>query len=266
MDKRHFWRSLADWMEALTVDAARPRPIVVGLCAAQGAGKTTLTREVCAALARRGLRAAAVSIDDFYLTRAGQVALAAAHPGNRYLAHRGLPGTHDVGLGVRTLRALKALGPGRRLALPAYDTSAHGGRGDRRPEAEWPVLEGPLDLAILEGWMLGFTPLEPREVRDPAFAVVNEALGNYAGWHDQLDAFIWLEAEDVNFVREWRAEAERNMIAEGRPGMTPEEVAAFVSPYLAAYGAYYPGLRKHGPPVAGPYLHRVIGADRLPLR
>lgn len=265
MDKLHFWRSLADWMEALVV-AQPPRPLIVGLCAPQGAGKTTLTREVCAILARRDVRAAALSIDDFYLTRAEQVALAEAHPGNRYFAQRGLPGTHDVGLGTRTLRALRSLEPGQRLAIPAYDKSAHSGRGDRRPESEWPVLEGPLDIAILEGWMLGFVPVPEAEIRDPDFALANGRLAAYAAWHDLLDAFIWLEPQDYNFVREWRAEAERNMIAEGWPGMTPEEVAAFVAPYLAGYAAWYPGLRRNGPPVSGPYLHHVIGPDRLPLR
>jgi D-glycerate 3-kinase len=213
-------------------------------------------------LAARGIRAAAISIDDFYLTRAGQVALAAG--GNRYIRQRGLPGTHDVALGTRTLDSLRSLGAAGRLALPAYDKSAHSGRGDRRPEADWPMLEGPLDIAIVEGWMLGFVPLGHGAVPDPEFRVVDDHLAAYAAWYERLDAFIWLEPEDFNYVRRWRAEAEEKMIESGRPGMTPEEVAAFVEPYLAAYAAYYPGLRRNGPPVAGPYLHRLIGFDRLP--
>jgi D-glycerate 3-kinase len=264
MDKIAFWTSLADWLAALLPGAAH-RPLLVGLGAAQGAGKTTLTAAVCAMLAARGIRAAAVSIDDFYLTRAEQVALAAAHPGNRYLQQRGLPGTHDVALGTRTLEALRALGAGGSAALPAYDKSAFSGRGDRRPEAEWRRLDGPLDIAILEGWMLGFVPVEPATLADPPFRLVNAALAAYADWHARLDAFIWLEPEDFNYVRSWRAEAEEKMIRSGRPGMTPDELAAFVEPYLSAYAAYYPGLRANGPPVAGPYLHRVIGFDRLPL-
>lgn len=263
MDKTEFWTSLADWMAGLRPAADR-RPLVVGLCAAQGAGKTTLTAAVCDMLAARGIRAAALSIDDFYLTRTEQVALAASDPANRYLQQRGLPGTHDVALGTRTLDALRGLGPGLSVAIPAYDKSAFSGRGDRRPEAEWPRLDGPLDIAIFEGWMLGFVPLDPAAIADPAFRGVNDRLAAYADWHARLDAFIWLEPEDFNFVRRWRAEAEEKMIASGRPGMTPGEVAAFVEPYLAAYAAYYPGLRRDGPPVAGPYLHRVIGFDRLP--
>jgi D-glycerate 3-kinase len=263
MDKTEFWTSLADWMADL-IPAAAHRPVVVGLCAPQGAGKTTLTAAVCEMLAKRGIRAAAISIDDFYLTRAEQVALAASSPGNRYLEHRGLPGTHDVALGTRTLDAIRALGPSGRLALPAYDKSAFVGRGDRRPEADWPVLDGPLDVAIVEGWMLGFVPIGHAAVADPDFRVIDDRLAAYADWHTRLDAFIWLEPEDFNYVRRWRAEAEEKMIESGRPGMTQAEVAAFVEPYLAAYAAYYPGLRRNGPPIAGPYLHQVIGFDRLP--
>ncbi|HET8725991.1 MAG TPA: glycerate kinase, partial [Alphaproteobacteria bacterium] len=130
MDKTEFWRFLAEWMAALLPTASR-RPVIVGLGAAQGAGKTTLTGAVRTMLAERGIRAAALSIDDFYLTRAEQVALAAANPGNRYLQQRGLPGTHDLALGTRTLERLRGLRTGGSVALPAYDKSAFSGRGDR---------------------------------------------------------------------------------------------------------------------------------------
>ena len=103
------------------------RPLMVGLQAPQGGGKTTLVNYLLELLPQFGLRGAAVSIDDFYLPRAGQLALAAAYPGNPYLEHRGYPGTHDIDLGVRTLDALRGLGTdgaGRSALVPAYDKSA----------------------------------------------------------------------------------------------------------------------------------------------
>ena len=47
------------------------RPLIVGIQGPQGAGKTTLTRALLDALPALGLTGAAVSIDDFYMTRAG---------------------------------------------------------------------------------------------------------------------------------------------------------------------------------------------------
>ena len=76
-----------------------------------------------------GHPALAISIDDFYLTHLEQRALAAAHPENPYLEHRGYPGTHDVGLGTAVLRALRASADP--VEIPRYDKSAHAGRGDR---------------------------------------------------------------------------------------------------------------------------------------
>src|SRR5678815_3278534 len=44
------------------------RPVFIGLQAPQGAGKTTLVTHLLESLPLLGLRGAAVSIDDFYLT------------------------------------------------------------------------------------------------------------------------------------------------------------------------------------------------------
>ncbi len=51
------------------------------------------------------------------------------------------------------------------MAVPRYDKSCHGGRGDRAPESAWPVVKGPLDIVLFEGWMLGFTPV-PKEAAE----------------------------------------------------------------------------------------------------
>ena len=104
-------------------------PFVLGIQGPQGCGKSTLAAALVDALADIGHPGVALSIDDFYLTRAEQVALAGRHPGNPYMEHRGYPGTHDVPLGSRMLAALVGLGAGETLRLPIYDKSAHGGRG-----------------------------------------------------------------------------------------------------------------------------------------
>jgi D-glycerate 3-kinase len=74
--------------------AAHPdRPFVIGLNGVQGVGKTTLVRALATALQQRELlETLVVSIDDFYLTRADQLALAERHPDNALVQYRGEPG------------------------------------------------------------------------------------------------------------------------------------------------------------------------------
>jgi D-glycerate 3-kinase len=220
------------------VQHARRRPLVLGLQAPQGAGKTTIGTRVLAALPGLGLHAASVSIDDFYLTRAEQLALAAAHPGNPYLEHRGYPGTHDIALGERTLAELREPGAGRSIRVPVYDKSQHGGRGDRAPESDWRHVTGPIDLVIVEGWMLGFEPVAESQLPDPRLSYPNRALADYDRWYRHLDAFIVLRPLDWNYVVKWRVEAEENMKAQGKPGLSREAIEDYVRRFLPAYAVW----------------------------
>ena len=259
MDRGEFTGLLSRWLEgAVRSSAAAERPLIIGLSGPQGVGKTTLMRELCEGCTRNGRRTVSISIDDFYLPHAEQRALARRHPDNRFLQHRGYPGTHDVDLGVRVLSALKSLEAGSSLAVPAYDRSAFDGAGDRRPESGWRRVDGPLDLVVFEGWMLGFTPVAAALVADPGLRAINGLLRGYARWHALLDGFVWLEPEDPLFVREWRVEAEAQAIAAGRAGMTPERCRAFVEAFLPAYATYTPGLRRR-PPTRGPHLRVIVG-------
>ena len=264
MNREDFSALLSRWLEeAVRSSPVADRPIMIGLSAPQGAGKTTLARELCGRVAKDGCRMISISIDDFYITHTEQLSLAKRYPDNRFLQHRGYPGTHDIPLGVGVLNALKALKAGSSLTLPTYDRFAFDGLGDRLPKSDWRRAAGPLDLVIVEGWMLGFTPIEGVLLSDPNLQVVNDLLKRYAAWHSLLDGFIWLEPEDYLFVRQWRVEAEERSMAAGNSAMTAEEIKAFVEMFLPAYVTYIPGLHAH-PPTKAPHLHVVIGRDRLP--
>ena len=138
----HLYLPVIFWCANLAKASTR-RPVVIGLQAPQGAGKTTLGKYMLDLLPRLGLRGVSVSIDDFYLPRADQVAVASAHPGNPYLEHRGYPGTHDIALGESTIAALRSIGERGRARVPVYDKSQHDGRGDRAPESAWREIAGP---------------------------------------------------------------------------------------------------------------------------
>ena len=230
--------------------AAAARPVAIGIQGPQGCGKTTIAAQLIARFSERGLRGVSVSIDDFYLTRREQLGVAAEHPGNPYLEHRGYPGTHDIALGERTIAALRALGPGtseREVRVPVYDKSAQGGRGDRAPESEWRRVTAPLDLVIVEGWMLGFEPVARGRV-SPARArpvplsehllAIDRALADYDRWHRQLDAMVVLRPLDPDYVIAWRVEAEENMKRSGRPGLGRDEIEDYVRRFLPAYRLY----------------------------
>jgi D-glycerate 3-kinase len=221
--------------------AATRRPVVIGVQAPQGAGKTTLVSHVLALLPELGLRGAGVSIDDFYLTRDEQLRIAAAHPGNPYLEHRGYPGTHDIDLGVATLTALRQLGPdrdGQVARVPVYDKSMHGGRGDRTSSSDWREVAAPLDVVFVEGWMLGFTPVPAGDLDDAFLVEPNRALAAYDRWHRLLDAFVVLRATDPRFVLQWRVEAEEAMAARGRPALSRAAIEDYIRRFLPAYARY----------------------------
>ena len=236
----------------------------MGINAPQGGGKSTLTSYLVQLFDWSGLRAVTLSIDDFYLTRAEQVRLATDFPGNPYLQQRGYPGTHDVALGAEILSRLKQADPGSRLLLPRYDKSQHQGQGDRADPALWPEIAMPVDIVLVEGWMLGFQPVAPQVVTDPHLQQINKLLGQYTAWHSLLDNFVYIRPDDPAHVLEWRSEAEERMKAKGLPGMSASEVRAYAEKFLPAYRMYGPQLALT-PPVSQGFLQIDIGKNRLPL-
>jgi D-glycerate 3-kinase len=233
----HLYVPVLLWLARAARLAAR-QPSIAGVSAPQGAGKSTLVHHLLPLLADLGLRAVAVSIDDFYLDHAAQERLAAAHPANPYLRYRGYPGTHDLPLGAATLEALRGLSGAGEVRVPVYDKSMHGGRGDRLPEAAWRSIKGPLDLVLVEGWMLGFRPIETYRPEDASLREINERLAAYEAWFRLLDCMVILQATDSRHVLRWRVEAEETMRAEGKPGLDRAAIEDYVRRFLPAYDLY----------------------------
>lgn len=255
-----FYSSLFDWV-SLRMSKEEAGQII-GVNGPQGCGKTTLTKALCEMFEKKGKRCLSISIDDFYLTRAEQKALAAEHENNPYLQQRGYPGTHDIELGARILRSLKSGNMG--VSIPRYDKSRHQGQGDRLPESEWTQVEGATDLIFVEGWMLGFTPVDKKLLPNEHFVEINNALRGYDAWYKQLDAFLQLAPEDPGFVVDWRIEAEKRTRESGKAGMSDSEIRSYVEKFLPAYATYLPQLEKN-PPLKRNRQRIVIGKDRLPV-
>ncbi|KAL8654851.1 MAG: hypothetical protein Q9226_003271 [Calogaya cf. arnoldii] len=138
-------------------------PFFLGVNGVQGIGKSYLV----AALARElegpahGVRTIALSIDDFYLTHEDQVQLAANHPDNPLIQHRGQPSTHDLPLALSVVASLRAE---QETSIPSYEKSAFDGKGDRKPQTQWTNVnkngQQPVKLVVLEGWCVGFRALD----------------------------------------------------------------------------------------------------------
>ncbi|WOL10797.1 D-glycerate 3-kinase, chloroplastic isoform X1 [Canna indica] len=240
-------------------------PLVIGVSAPQGSGKTTLVFALDYLFQRSGRSAATLSIDDFYLTAEDQAKLRSQNPGNRLLEFRGNAGSHDLQFSIDTLESLSKLTKkGMTMKLPRYDKSAYGGKGDRADPSTWPEVEGPVEVILFEGWMLGFKPLPKEDVKvvDPQLEVVNENLkAYYDAWDKFVEAWIIIKIKDPNSVYQWRLQAEVAMREDGKPGMSDEEVLDFVSRYLPAYKAYLPIFYAEGPRGLDPDRLLVIEID-----
>ena len=261
-----YYLSVFSWCleQAREIRAVRPGAVILGVNGPQGAGKTTLTHCLVPLFSQIGWHAVSVSIDDFYLTHAAQVELAAQYPTNSYLQQRGYPGTHDVALAAATIEELRELGAGDVAAVPVYDKALHEGRGDRLPPAAWRQINGPVDIVLFEGWMLGFPPVDAARLGgDPALAVVNRLLAAYEPWRAALDAMVQLRMADVQFVVRWRVEAEAALRREGRGALSSAAARAYVEQFLPAYAVYPAALECH-PPCPGRHLVICLGEDRLP--
>lgn len=191
------------------------RPIVIGIHGAQGSGKTTLAALLVMLLKSvHQKQAVDVSLDDFYLTRAERERLATTvHP---LLKTRGVPGTHDVGLAVDTLRALTH--HHGQVAIPRFNKATD----DRFDQHDWTQQHGPTDVVIIEGWCLGASaqsdtqltsPVNTLEAEEDADAIwrnyVNQQLRlNYPALFDCIDVWVMLKPPDFSCVFDWRMEQE----------------------------------------------------------
>ena len=207
---------------------ARQGPVFIGISAPQGAGKTTLTSALLQLFKLHDKHCEILSLDDFYLTADEQAKLAEKYSSNPLLQYRGNAGTHDLPLLEQTLQELRTMSPNSRpCRIPRYDKSLNNGRGDRAPVEDWTIVDGTVDVVLLEGWMLGFEPLQAGEVASLSenLKIVNNHLLRYKELHFLMDAWLVIDAERIEYVYKWRQEAETLMSKLGKSSLSEEEVA-----------------------------------------
>ena len=226
-------------------------PLVLGLCGSQGSGKTTLAQALQAELSARGLSVAVLSLDDLYLSSAERGRLAReVHP---LLQTRGVPGTHDVDLGLDVIQQLVSAASTDPTRIPRFDKALD----EPRPAEHWDEFQGRADVVIFEGWCVGAAPQSESELVEPINELervsdpdgqwrryVNHQLaGRYKILFAMLDSLILLRAPSFEVVFEWRREQERKLAAAIEPSadskiMSDERAAALHHALRAAHPAH----------------------------
>ena len=222
------------------------RPLIQGILGGQGTGKTTLGIVLGVILDYLGYRTISISIDDLYKTYQDRQLLQKQDP---RLIWRGPPGTHDIDLGLQVLDQLLSPHQYNSIQVPRFDKSAWGGAGDRiEPE----IIES-VDIVLFEGWFVGVQPIDPSIFDTLTLAPIetdsdgearqrhrkfardtNERLKDYLPLWERLDKLIVLYPTDYRLSLQWRLQAEQEMMATGKSGMTESQVYDFVNYFWRA--------------------------------
>lgn len=204
-------QSIVSWAQDVNT------PLVVGVNGAQGTGKSTMSKVLSLAIEHEyQLHCAIISIDDIYFTQEERAQLAIdVHP---LLKTRGVPGTHDVSLGIKIINQLKSKQP---TILPVFDKAVD----DRAPLEQWTSCDTPVDIILFEGWCIGaqaqdhqalLMPCNDLEASEDQVAswrtYTNEQLTKpYAELFDLIDRLIMLKAPDFECVYQWRSTQEKKL-------------------------------------------------------
>jgi len=202
---------------------AMGRPIVIGVNGSQGSGKSTVSEFLKLSLELlHGLPTAVMSLDDIYLSKPAREELALrVHP---LLKTRGVPGTHQISLGLETIDSLLTASDTYSTFLPGFDKSID----DVLPLSNWRPFQGRAEVVILEGWCVAaraqneealLEPVNTLELNDDLSGVwrsyVNAQLeSHYPVLFNKIDFTVMLKAPDFECVFGWRLLQEQKLLAQ----------------------------------------------------
>jgi len=188
-------------------------PVFIGFTGGQGSGKTTLSEFVQLAL-QEGFdrKTVGFSIDDIYKTREERESIAKlVHP---MCEVRGVPGTHDVQLGLDTLDSLCHAHADDVTAIPAFSKPLD----QHLPKDSWQKYEGRPDFIFFDAWCGGARPvplenwkppinlLEKEEDPDGVWSKWSnqELSGDYQKLFDRFDLLLLIKVPSMEHVYDSR--------------------------------------------------------------
>lgn len=243
---------LATWLRARRAYGKHTR--VIGVCGAQGSGKSTFCRLLGTVLEKAfGEASVTLSIDDIYETRERRAELAGElHP---LFATRGVPGTHDVALGLKTISRLLSAGEDETVALPAFDKAMD----TRLSPQQWRCHQGPVESVLFEGWCVGAVPEGKAALLEPINALereqdpdgvwrrtVNARLGaDYQQLFALIDVLILLRVDGMHRVFEWRRLQEHKLAAAAPADTDGTDTRIMTDEQMVRFIMHYERLTRH---------------------
>ncbi|MER2492242.1 hypothetical protein [Catenovulum sediminis] len=219
----------------------KQQTLYVSINGCQGSGKSTMALFIEKILTKMfELKVANLSIDDFYLTRKERKNMAEhIHP---LLITRGVPGTHDIPLAIKTLKKLAT--DHAAIELVRFNKAID----DRADKSSWHKVNGPMDVVILEGWCMGLEAQSPQALYSPINELegsedangkwrnyVNDQLAeHYPDLFQMFDTLIMLKAPSFECVYQWRRKQEEKLRQTAKLGthvMNDAELARFIQHY-----------------------------------
>tara|TARA_B100000424_G_C22942448_1_gene501502 strand:- start:3212 stop:3907 length:696 start_codon:yes stop_codon:yes gene_type:complete len=195
---------------------------VIGIHGPQGIGKTTLKKYLENKLNEENIDTVILSLDDFYLEYQSMKSFL-KYANNSSYKFRGLAGTHDIDLLYTVLNDLLK---GNETYMPIFDKKLENSFGDRSGYAKITIKP---KLIILEGWMIGYKPLDNPSNK---VAFFNHQLYNYEPIQNLIDYYIYLDTIDLQYIYQWRWDAE------DKNGMDLDTFDEFMKPYMLIYENY----------------------------
>ena len=222
------------------------KPYLLCFTGGQGSGKTTLSFFVQKVLTEILNRPSmGFSIDDIYKSQDERKSLAKEiHP----LCYvRGVPGTHDINMGLDLIEKLSCAKPNTVTRIPSFCKP----EDQHYPLDKWPTYRGKPDFIFFDAWCGGARPL-PEENWSPPFnklEMEEDPNGIWSKWSNKelskdyqtlfskFDLLLMIKVPSMDFVYESRWIQEQTLAKTiSDPAlkdkiMTKEEVYRFVMHY-----------------------------------
>ena len=221
-------------------------PYLIGITGGQGSGKTTLSDFVQLIL-QVGFekKTTGFSIDDLYKTPEERDILAETiHP---LCKVRGVPGTHNIKLGLDVLNSLYKANSFTETAIPSFSKT----QDKHLPEEAWIKFKGRPDFIFFDAWFGGAKPisfnnwrppinkLEKKEDPDGIWSKWSnkELAGDYQNLFNKIDLLLMIKVPDMNdiFESRWLQEQTLEKTLSGNMSdskiMNKDEVWNFVMHY-----------------------------------
>ena len=240
-----FYLPLSEWMYSVYKKDNKTK--IIGLSGGQGAGKSTITSILKYIFKKKyNLEICIFSLDDFYKTKSERIKMSRKiHP---LFLIRGVPGTHDIKLINKIIKKLKKKNF-KSLLIPKFDKS----KDDRFKKSKWQKITKAPNLIIFEGWCIGATHQNNKELKKPLNQIekkydpnliwrkkVNNSLKNeYKKLFNKIDKLVYLKAPDFSHILNWRLKQEQKLklTSKSKKTMSKSQIKKFIM--------YYERLTKH---------------------